>query len=203
MVGLEATSMPFFTAGVKGDIASCLPGPHEKSAAFLLLLRRAPHRTPGDLPGRRRRSLLGTSSREKSCREQPILGNWSPGSWAAGTDCSPLSCSLGGARGQRWGAVSGTSRSEKGHPEVPKSQALLLPGSRPTPKSQELAATQSSGPGAPAKADPGTGISQQERKAAPVHLQSWSHTMPLSSRRAGHRPLSPADLKQVEAQRWR
>ncbi|KAM7226826.1 hypothetical protein CapIbe_021901 [Capra ibex] len=25
--------------------------------------------------------------------------------------------------------------------------------------------------------------------------------MPLSSRRAGHRPLSPADLKQVEAQR--
>ena len=54
-------------------------------SAFLLLLRRALHRTPGGPPEVEAEPAWHQLLGKKSCREQPIPRNWSPGSSAART----------------------------------------------------------------------------------------------------------------------
>lgn len=175
--------------GRQRPVAGSLPVPMK--SAFRLLLRSALNTERLEALQRLRRGLLGTSSWERKLQRAADSQKLETGVFGEGQTAFP-SCRPG-----RQGAVSGTSRPESGCPRAPKSTALLPPGTSLapclSPSPSNLQATQGFGPGALAEADLHAGAPQQERKSAPAHLQSWSHTTSLSSRRAGHRFLSPTD----------
>ena len=74
-------------------------------SAFLLLLRR-PYTELLETRQRRRRSLLGTSSWEKKLQRAANSQKLEPGVFGSGDQTAlPRAAGLGGARGQRDGAL--------------------------------------------------------------------------------------------------